>query len=480
MAAKYFSVIAASVGMLLLTVGIGVGLRIAGGTEQQEGLPSAAPALDPNSVVSSFVASDASVFDPDAFKFHTFKEQFIADGENFIEVDLRNMKLRLWSAGAAIREVEVLSKGREGSWWETPTGKYAALAKSASAFSSIGKVYMPWSIQFYGNFFIHGWPYYPSGEPVAKGYSGGCVRLATEDAKTVFEFADLGVPILVLDEADTLSVQNTELIAQAQAVTVPPQLSATAAYVVDLDSGLELFTNRHTEKLPIASLTKLMTGVVASELIYLEKSITILPSMLTVDLPQSDNASSPLASLLASVGLATGDSYTAFDLLYPLLMQSSNDAAVAIGDFIGQNFFVKQMNAKAASLGMTGTVFADTSGKSAGNISSASDMRRLAKYIVEKRKFLFDITRGQHYSTFGPLTFAGIENYNEFAADSRLIGVKNGQTTAAGQTLLTVWNLERLDSGETYRIAMVVLGSEDRAKDTEALLAWLNTSFGLQ
>ena len=52
-------------------------------------------------------------------------------------------------------------------------------------------------IQFDGNYFIHGWPYYPDGTSVAKGYSGGCIRLSTEDAEELYGLVDIDMPIII-------------------------------------------------------------------------------------------------------------------------------------------------------------------------------------------------------------------------------------------------------------------------------------------
>src|SRR3989344_3348659 len=79
---------------------------------------------------------------------------------------------------------------------QTPNGVYKIRSREENHFSSIGEVWMPWSMHFYGNYFIHGWPYYPSGAPVADTYSGGCIRLSTSDAKELFGEVKNGMPVL--------------------------------------------------------------------------------------------------------------------------------------------------------------------------------------------------------------------------------------------------------------------------------------------
>jgi D-alanyl-D-alanine carboxypeptidase len=208
-----------------------------------------------------------------------------------------------------------------------------------------------------------------------------------------------------------------------------------------------------------------MTGVVASELIYLEHSITLTSGM--------------LSAKIQSFPFKPGENYSAFDLLYPMFMESSNGAASALAAFVGENQFVKAMNAKALSLGMKDSNFVDPAGIGDDNKATARDLATLAQYILDKRNFLFDITKGKNYLQFGPSHFSDIRNFNEFASEESLLGMKNGQTTDARQTMLSVWKLK--DQGGTVRnIAIVVLGSDDRKKDTESLLEWAKASFSLE
>ena len=118
-------------------------------------------------------------------------------GETFVFVDLDEMQLTLIKDGDAIKAYKVLSIRKIGSKFDTPTGEFAALTKEVKHFSTIGHVWMPYSVQFHGNFFIHGWPYYPGGEDVPKGYSGGCVRMDTEDMKEIYDFIKVGMKIVI-------------------------------------------------------------------------------------------------------------------------------------------------------------------------------------------------------------------------------------------------------------------------------------------
>jgi D-alanyl-D-alanine carboxypeptidase len=413
----------------------------------------------------AFTDAGEMVF-PDEQRFLVKKAEYIKDGTDFIEADLRLMRLTLYDKGVASATIPILTKGKERSWWETPTGDYKVLGKTSVGYSSIGNVWMPYSIQFYGNYLIHGWPYHDDGTPVPNGYSGGCIRLSTDDAKTVFNFARVEMPILVLEDNETpkfgaLTPTATDL--------APPTVGARSFLIANLANGETLVEKRAEDPLPIASLTKLMTAIVAHEVIYLGRPIKVKPNM--------------LASVAQVFYPEVGGRYIGLDLLYPLLMQSSNDTANVLAGFLGEGIFVRDMNTKAWSLNMQDTRFADPSGMSANNISTADDLAKLLQYIYYKRPFLFDISKGVAFENVGAIKIGDtipvrdLKNVNEFIGEPGLIGVKNGETGAARQTMVTVWGMHT-DNGDVP-VAIVVLGSEDRKRDTEILLNWLKKNFSV-
>ena len=162
------------------------------------------PGLSGNSTTSSSTVEYGSypaLSNPDFFA-STLK-QLIASKVDFVEADLTQMRLTIHRSGEAAFTVPILTKGREGSWWETPAGFDRVETKEKSHFSTFGQVYQPWSMAFQGNFFIHGWPYHEDGTPVASTYSGGCIRLSTPDAKRVYDLVSIGTPVLVRTDAFT-------------------------------------------------------------------------------------------------------------------------------------------------------------------------------------------------------------------------------------------------------------------------------------
>lgn len=385
--------------------------------------------------------------------FKEVKNKFITQKTNFVEVDLASMKVVVYREGRSIAEAPILTKGKEGSWWETPSGLYKAEGKSKKSYSSFGHVYMPWSVSFHGNFLIHGWPYYPGGEPVPQGYSGGCVRLATKEAEKIYSLIEYGMPILVYEKdftADSFSYQRKM-----------PDISAQSFLIADLKNNFVFLEKNKSEEMPIASLTKLITSLVAIEHINIEKEIFIFEPMLV-------ETSKPRLKL--------GEIFSVYDLLYPLLMESSNEAAKALSYFIGENRFIDLMDNRAQTLGMDSTSFADSSGASAKNISTAEDLFQLAKYIYNNRRFVLDISNGKiENSLLGMPKINQLDNYNILSEEKGFVGGKVGLTEAAGQTLLSIYEIEI--RGEKRPIVFIALNSQDNFKDLNLMIDYLKNNY---
>ncbi len=383
----------------------------------------------------------------------TIDDAIPAEGK-FIAADLVAMKLFLYQDGNKVEEFPILTKGRPGTPWETPAGFYSVQTKERNHFSSIGKVYMPYSMQFYGNYFIHGWPYYPDGAEVSSSFSGGCIRLSTDDAAKVYAFADKGTSLFVYDAKET----NTTPLKLARVSL--PTLSAQAYLVADVDTG-DVYAERNASTpLPIASITKLMTALVANEVISFEHKITVPKG----ELEHPEVLTNTL-----------GEQVLIGNLLYPLLMESNNAVADTIAHYYGQNNFVRVMNTTARALGMQSTTFQDPSGVSSENVSTPDDLYRLAQYLANKKSFIWDITKTPKKTlTSEDGTKYVFGNFNKFADREDFVGGKVGHTTDAADTMLSIFKVPT--QGETHRVAVVVLGSEDYTKDTEILVDWFNRS----
>jgi D-alanyl-D-alanine carboxypeptidase len=372
----------------------------------------------------------------------------------FVAADLVAMKLFLYNNGQVQEELPIQSKGKPGTSWETPSGFYSIKTKEETHFSSIGKVYMPFAMQFYGNYFIHGWTHYPDGTPVSATFTGGCIKLTVEDAQKVFAFADIGTGVFVYDKKEreplpTLSLGSAPI----------PELAAESYLVADLDTGDVYAEKNPGVQRPIASVTKLMTALVANELISFEQSIPV------------EN----VALKAARGNSTTTERFLVGDLLYPLLLESNNSVADTIAEYYGKKQFIGWMNTTARAFGMQATSFADSSGASAENISTTDDLFRLLRYLADRKSFVLKMTQlsEKEVSAKSGTTYR-IANVNDPVYRSPFAGGKAGQTSAAGETMASVVSVSAGD--EKRRVAVIVLKSADRVADTLALSNWLTKS----
>jgi lipoprotein-anchoring transpeptidase ErfK/SrfK len=393
--------------------------------------------------------------EPDSVNIGKISEDLsIPEAGKAIVANLESMKLDLYEDGKVIESFEILSKGRPGTAWETPPGAFEILYKQENHFSTIGKVWMPFSMQFFGNYFIHGWPYYPDGTPVSEGYSGGCIRLSTSDAETVYNFSEVGIKTILLG-ATQESISFTEKgTYTTKAGAKFPKITAKSYLVADLESGDIITAYGEKIQLPIASLSKMMTALISLETLNQYKETTV--------------SRKAFGTYGAQGNLLTGEKIIISDLLYPLLLESSNDAAEVLAEFAGRDNFIKNMNDKAISIGLKNTLFEDPSGLSANNLSTAEDLFKLTRYIFKYKSYVFEITKLKDY-TEGRHTWY---NNSKFRNDKNYLGGKNGYTDEAQHTLVTMVELP-LGEFEKRKIAIVILNAEKTEKDARAIILYL-------
>lgn len=379
--------------------------------------------------------------------YATAKQQFIDQKASFIAADLSGMRISYYRDGVEAFSAPIKAKGRPGSWWETPAGLYKIELKEKAHFSTIGKVYQPWSMQFQGNFFIHGIPYYPSGEKTSNDFTGGCIKLADDDAQKLYELVANGTPVIVYDESGAKDGFQYQFDI--------PGVSAESYLVADLRNGTVLASKQANVRMPIASITKLVSALVVAEYVNLEKNITVPPEALVY-------TSKPR--------LQPGEVVRAYDLLFPMLTESSNEAAETFARTLGKNWFVGLMNKKAQAIGLTSSTFADASGASEGNVSTAEDLFALLHYLYENRRFVFSIASGSLTSSaYGEVAFTNLGNYNVVPLlPNEFIGGKIGKTNAALETYAGAFMIEA--RGEERPIAVVVLKSAEVYGDVRTLV----------
>lgn len=210
--------------------------------------------------------------------------------------------------------------------------------------------------------------------------------------------------------------------------------SADAAILMDEYSGQILFEKNADQQMYPASITKIMTAVVAMENAQLSDQVPIIGDILTKIRVIEDGAT--------MADIDNGEYVTVEDLLYGLMLESGADAAIALAMHIGGSYegFVQMMNQKAQELGMTGTVYLNPHGlHEEGHHSTARDILTLSHYAMQNAAFRKIVGTAQ----YSPSTTGGgpwvntndlITTGNEYTY-SLATGIKTGFTSSAGYTL---------------------------------------------
>ncbi len=174
-----------------------------------------------------------------------------------------------------------------------------------------------------------------------------------------------------------------------------PPVYATAAYLLDANTGATLYEHNASMHLPMMSTTKLMTGLLATQYGNLDHKITINDAIA--------NDISQLSADSSVMGAKKGETYTLRELLYGLMLPSGNDAAIVIADSISGSMpkFVDLMNKRAQELGLHDTHYQNPHGLiDDGHYSSAHDLAVLGKVVMDVPS-LHQITGTQEYHIAG-------------------------------------------------------------------------------
>jgi len=233
-----------------------------------------------------------------------------------------------------------------------------------------------------------------------------------------------------------------------------PYASVAAAYVVKRDGKL-LWSGAADQRLPPASLTKLMTALLTLERGDLDRRVAVGRGV--------------LQETGTRIGLKPGEELRARDLLAALVVRSANDACRALADHLGGTTakFVGQMNQRAAALGMAATRFGDPCGHDRDDqYSTAADLARLAEQVMRHDEYLrlAVIERMSIRTLDGGRTFA-LRNTNALIGRyPGAIGLKTGYTGRAGNCLVV------LAERDGVRVLAVMLNSPNRWWNAVGLL----------
>lgn len=244
----------------------------------------------------------------------------------------------------------------------------------------------------------------------------------------------------------------------------PPQIDATAWMVWSVEQDSELGSMEPDMAFPPASITKLMTAMLTVDRAALDNPVTI-----------SATAANTPIGYAGQPDLRQGEVWTVRQLLTFLLVQSGNDAAVALAEHVAGSLdaFVALMNDRAADLGMTNAHFVNPSGLDAeGHLTSARDLVVMGRAVLSYPDLL-RIARIKHISfDIGGRQIDADATDRDLGVFPGLFGLKTGDTLSAGQTMLAYAATPR------GSVLAVVLGTANRRVATEELIAWAETALG--
>lgn len=264
---------------------------------------------------------------------------------------------------------------------------------------------------------------------------------------------------------------NTYISAPAQVLSIeiktprrtfsqpPPQISAISALAVDYDSGMLLFEKNSNLPFPPASLTKLMTALVALENCNQDKNIKI----------------KKVQNNGTQMGLIPNDVVNVESLIYGLLLPSGNDAAEALAQNCGSSYeqFIYSLNKKSEQLGMINTHFTNPAGfESKNHSSTAEDLLILAKTALSV-PLIYEVVSTKEkivYDTLGKKQYH-LRNLNKLlTGENGVFGVKTG-TGTFGENLILGYQKDN------QKILIAVLGSNDRFFDATLIKDWVFESY---
>ncbi len=244
-----------------------------------------------------------------------------------------------------------------------------------------------------------------------------------------------------------------------------PQLSAKSALVYDLTTEETIFEKNSLDRLPMASITKLMTAIVAIDHKRKDDKYTVFQEALV-----GENV----------MGLSSGEVMSLKDLLYGVFMYSGNDAAETLAiNTMDRNEFINAMNLKAKAIGLENTHFTNPTGLQGDGeqYTTAYDLLVLARYAVANYPEIIKASSTPEHHIPANSNHYAYDMYNQMNLITSYPGVKglkDGYTPEAGLCLITY--LEYDD----HKIIGIILGSENRRQEMKDLLDYSLTKQGIK
>jgi len=236
-----------------------------------------------------------------------------------------------------------------------------------------------------------------------------------------------------------------------------PEITAEGALIIDLQSFSPIYEKNSDKKFLPASLTKIITALVAYSVYQPNQIITVKKTI-------------PDGRVM---NLVIGEKITVENLLYGILIHSANDAAFVLADNFGYQNFIELMNKKAREIGMRNSYFTNPTGlEDSNNYSTPFDLALVSKNLLSN-PYLSKIvaTKEIVVSDIDYQYFHQLINVNKLLGEIPGIGgLKTGYTENAGENLITFYKKN------SHQILIIILKSLDRFEDTKNIISWLNNN----
>ena len=300
----------------------------------------------------------------------------------------------------------------------------------------------------------------------------------------------------ITENPDILAAQMNQKLLEEKVENLKPFRNQAEDLKIEAEVAISIFFDQNggkekillekeaNKKLPIASLTKLMTANIVLENYNLSQEIEISKAAVSQESEFGN--------------LKIGEKFLVKDLLYPLLMESSNDAAFALAELYparigyaegvaggGLDSFVELMNLKARDLGLFETNFVNPTGLDPDspngpvNYSTAQDLAKLSENLLLEKPLIWEILAMPQFDLYSPggVFHHKLFNSNELLRQddwaNKVIGGKTGWTPKAKGCLILVTKAPHSNS---YLIN-VILGSNDRFGEMKKMIEWINAAY---
>ncbi len=266
--------------------------------------------------------------------------------------------------------------------------------------------------------------------------------------------------------AYVLPVAQADYLPALNSAAGEPALEAKSALVLDVKTGRMLFQKNIHDRLPIASLTKIMTAIIVWENFSPNDIVTVEPSAVKVDGERQE--------------LFKGEQISVESLMQLMLIRSSNDAAYALRDYARQRGVdvIQKMNDKAEDLGMFNTHFTDPAGLDDAAYSTAADLAKEVQYALR-----YDAIWNASRQATATIQSVDGKISHEVKSTDELLGVladivggKTGYTDGALGCMILIVNVPKEDD----KLIGIVLGSRGRFEAMKNMVQWTQRAYRWQ